>query len=492
MTGGATVTPLLRAPRRARLTTVALLACLAPFAASAQEALNVARVDSVIRAEMNQLRVPGAQLVVTQGDRVIYAKAYGISNVLTREPMTLEHRLRVGSITKMMTAITVLALAAQHRVELDAPVSRYIGGLAPAVGRVTLRQALSHSGGLNATLVFAPRSANHDEAALLAEVRSWNDSVLFTQPGEVISYSNYGLVLAGAVVAAVSGLPYADVVRQQVFQPAGMSHSAFRFPIDSTSGRLADGHVLTATREPQVVTPIVTDAAWWPAGYMYTTANDLARFAIMILNDGSLGGRRVLSPDVAALFHQSVVDEPIATDLGGNITRVGRYGFGINHLTWRGVRLLRHGGRLEGYGATLTLAPDQRVSVTILANRFNASLWGTAADVLAQLTPVDAGGAAPVPVALGAAERRQYVGRFLNSPFDELLVERGDRLIWSAVRIPGLVQELQGEVRKLSDETFEVLDANGGRIASFTFLRDAAGNVKYLARSDLRTLRRVP
>jgi CubicO group peptidase (beta-lactamase class C family) len=435
---------------------------------------------------MAQLQVPGVQLVVTQGDRVIYEKAFGVANVSTREPMTLEHRLRVGSITKMMTGMTVVTLAAQHKVNLDAPVSRYIR-VGPAVGRVTVRQALSHSGGLNATLVFVPRSDNRDEASLLAEIRKLSASDFFTEPGEVISYSNYGFMLAGEVAASVTGLPYADAVRRQLLDPVGMSHSGFRFPIDPASGKLADGHTLSV----QVVAPIRTDAAWWPAGYMYSTARDLAAFSIAVLNGGRVGGKQVLSGDAVAHFHESVVDEPLATDLGGSITRSARYGYGINHSRWRGVRLLTHAGRLEGYGSILTMAPDQKISVAVLTNRLNAYLWSPAADIIAQLATVGAQAAPAAPVTLTAAERRECEGHFVNHPFDETLAVRGDRLIWSAARSP-LSENREGEVRKLSDGTFEVLDKAGVRMAVFTLIRDARGRVKYLARPDLRTLSKVP
>lgn len=210
-------------------TIVTLLVSASLSALNAQNVLDPARVDSVVQAEMIRLSVPGAQVVVTLGDRVIYEKAFGVTNVSTREPMTLGHRLRVGSITKMMTGMTVLTLAAQHKVDLDASVSRYVSGLATTVGRVTVRQALSHSGGLNATLVFTPRSDNRQEESMLAEIRSLNDSALFTQPGEVISYSNYGLMLAGAVAASVSEIPYADAVQRQLLAPLTWHIQDFAF-----------------------------------------------------------------------------------------------------------------------------------------------------------------------------------------------------------------------------------------------------------------------
>lgn len=223
---------------------------------------------------------------------------------------------------------------------------------------------------------------------------------------------------------------------------------------------------------------------------MYATAGDLGRFAIAILNSGTIGAKRVISADAVALFHQGVVDEPIAVDLGEAITRSARYGFGITHSKWRGIRVLTHAGRLDGYGATLTLAPDQEVSVAILANRFDARLWNTTADILTQLTPVGTPIPSPVQVPLSATERSEYSGHFVNSPFDETLAVRGNKLIWNAAASP-VSEAREGEVRKLSNGTFEVLDEDGVRIAAFTFVRGANGRVRYLARSDLRTLAKV-
>ena len=119
-----------------------------PAAPPARAELDTAAIDRAVLDEMAATRTPGAAIAVVRDARVVYAKGYGVRSAETGEPVSAATLFRIGSTTKMVTGLTALALAADGRVDLRAPIARVAPGLAPALGRVTLDRLLTHRGGL--------------------------------------------------------------------------------------------------------------------------------------------------------------------------------------------------------------------------------------------------------------------------------------------------------------------------------------------------------
>src|SRR5947207_6840974 len=141
-----------------------------------------AALDRIATDELAKQKIPGMSVAVVKGDRVVYAKGFGVASTESRLPVTPDTLFRVGSMTKMFTATAAVLLSEQGRLRLDAPVGNYVHGLNPRVGRVTPHQLLSHTAGL---MDEAPAYGPHDEGALASRVASWDESVFFTRPGKV-------------------------------------------------------------------------------------------------------------------------------------------------------------------------------------------------------------------------------------------------------------------------------------------------------------------
>jgi len=270
---------------------------------------------------------------------------------------------RIGSISKSITAATLMALVQRGTLALDDPVVKYVpefaglGGGAPEAGAITLRQLASHTGGL-------AREPELEDAAA-GPIAGWEEKVLASipktalrsKPGAEFAYSNIGYGVLGLALSRAAHEPFTDLVRRLVFEPAGMSSSTFVVapPLDA---RLAAGYERDehgnvdggrAAREHAGRGYKV------PNGGVYSTVGDLGRF--MALMSGALGDGALNAASRAEMLTRQ-------TPAGGDA-----YGLGF-FLTAdaRGNRFVEHDGAVAGYTAQLVFHPESRIGVVLLRN----------------------------------------------------------------------------------------------------------------------------
>src|SRR5215471_4201706 len=272
-----------------------LAALLVVFPALAQD---FAALEQTARDELARAKVPGASIAIMRGDRVVYSKGIGVANVETNEAVRPEMDFRLGSTTKMLTATALVGLSLEDKIDLNAPIGKYLADLPRAISAITANQLLSHTAGIHDE---APMYGPHDESALGAGIRTWTDDWLFTKPGRIYSYSNPGYWMAGYLVEVLSGKPYADAMAERVFQPCGMKQTTLR-PLLAMTYPMAQGHEPSAGGKLEIPRPAADNAAGWPAGSVFSSAPELARFVIAFLNDGMLDGRRVLDTRIFSLM----------------------------------------------------------------------------------------------------------------------------------------------------------------------------------------------
>jgi CubicO group peptidase (beta-lactamase class C family) len=376
------------------------------FVAGAALALGQSRLDpaAIERVAMEELRAtntPGAAVAVIAGNRMLFAKGYGLASVESKDPVTPEMLFRLGSTTKMFTASTVGELALENKIDLNAPVGKYISGLDPAIARLTANQLMSHTSGLKDE---APMFGSHDETALGAGIHEWKASFLFTEPGKIYSYSNPGFWLAGYLAETVAAKPYADLVEERVFKPLGMSRSTFR-PTMAMTWPLAQGHEVRDGKAV-VIRPAADNAAGWPAGSMFSSAVDLSRFVLAFLDGGKLDGKQVLPRELIALMSSRHADVPGSA---------GGYGYGLSVSRERGVSWVQHGGSRAGYGSSIIMVPDQNFGVVIVANRSGESMPKTSAAIIEVFLDLEARKKDGIDLRpLTAADLTRYAGVYAN------------------------------------------------------------------------------
>jgi CubicO group peptidase (beta-lactamase class C family) len=363
-------------------------------------------LDRLGEAELARTKIPGLVMAVVKGDKVVYARGFGLANVETREPVTPDHLFRVGSTTKMMVAAAVVRLAELGKLKLDQPVAQYIPSIHPKLGAVTAEQLLSHTAGLwDRTLMYGP----HDDAALAANVSSWGEDIFFTEPNKVISYSNMGYVVAGRLVEAVAGKPFADAVAELVWQPVGMTRTTFR-PTLAMTYPLAQGHV-SEKGKTVIARPAADHAGYWPAGSMFTSANEFARFAIAFLNQD-----RGLSRALVAEL--SKPRWPIPGPVAGK-----SYALGLDVDESGATPLIGHGGSRMGYTSRVLMAPAYQLAVVTIGNLSGGDASTLCEKAMELLLPVKAPPRREGPPT--GANVAAYAGKYAQGP-NEIELVAGD------------------------------------------------------------------
>lgn len=359
--------PIRRVPRTAALATLVLLAARPAAAQSAPvsaipsapphdvRAL-AAALDSVLPATLQALRVPGAAVAVIEDGRVVLMRGYGYADLEARAPVTARTGFSTGSISKALTAWGVMRLVEQGRLELDAPVERYLTRWHlpesdfDASG-VTVRRLLSHTAGLSVSGYRGWDDADSVpslEASLAGRTNGAGSVRLVAAPGTAWAYSGGGYTLLQLLVEEVTGRVFADYMRDEVLRPLGMTESSFAL----TPEILAASAVPYDDLGEAMGTPRFAEQA---AAGLHTTIADLARFALALLPDGPAGG--VLR---AETLGSMLVPAP-ATE--------GRWGLGHAFSDFPdGVRRVGHDGGNRGWQASLWVGRETRDGIVVLTN----------------------------------------------------------------------------------------------------------------------------
>ena len=340
-------------------------------AAGAGGAIDFRELEKVVLAELKETDTPGAVCAIVSGDRIVYEKGFGVSDIETRAPVTRAMLFRTGSINKMLTAAVLVALADERKIALDEPLEESVPGLPPRLSQVTMTQLLSHTAGL---IDPARICCAQDESALSAQVRAYRDEdYFFTEPGRLFSYSNTGYIIAGFLIERLSGELYADAMQHRLFGPLGMTHTTYR-PTIAMTFPLSQGHDTEGKARPTVVRPSANNVGDWPAGFAYTTAGDLGRFAIALMNAGKIDGRQVLTSTLLETLSKPQVEVPFDWDLPKGFFEGAKYGHGFFIQKHRGLHILYHGGIINGFGAFMVLVPEKRFAVIVMGNKSGAVL----------------------------------------------------------------------------------------------------------------------
>jgi CubicO group peptidase (beta-lactamase class C family) len=305
--------------------------------------------------------------VLRRGD-VIKAEGYGLANVELMATSTRETVYEIGSITKPLTAAALLLLVEDGRVELDAPVERYVPGVPADWKGITLRQLLNHTGGIPRDPFPINRKTERLEYTRQDIFKLGSARPLLFRPGTRFEYSNLGYYLLGAVIEEASGMAYGDFMAARIFRPLGMQATRLNDYSVVTPGR-ARGHDwegelrLGAYQSP---------SSHAPAGGIISTVTDMARW------DAALSKGGLLKP---TSLEESW--SPARLSGGGRSS----YGLGWN-LDWvRGRRDISHRGSNSGFSSTLHRYVDDGLSVIVLANLAGADLERVARVVVGHFVP---------------------------------------------------------------------------------------------------------
>lgn len=354
--------------------------------------------ESRVPAKLREHTVAGATVAVIQNGRVVYSGGFGFAQAEPHTAVDPDRTLfRAASISKLFTFTALMQLVEQGRVDLDADINQYVERRDPETGNVLFRipdtfdQPIRVRDLLNHTPGFEDRSINlfADDPARAQTVREAIEILppdRVRPPGEQISYSNYGAILAGYIVEQVSGKKFEDYVEEHIFAPLAMDRSTFRQPIpDALARDLSGGFIYEgdapdpdaiknteSSLAPGDFTPQIFEIIQGtPAGGLSTTAHDMGRFIAAHLGQGQMpvppSGRsgKILLPATARLMHSNLF-RPHPDGNG--------FAHGFMELDSHGQRVIGHGGDTIFFHSLAGLLPETNIGFFIITNSTSGML----------------------------------------------------------------------------------------------------------------------
>lgn len=321
-------------------------------------------VTAEVKRFMSRYEAPSVSIAIMQNGELVLAEAFGLADVENFVPAEDETMYRIASVTKPMTAAAVLQLAESRRLDLDAPIQRYVEKFPAKYGAIAVRDLLRHTAGV--------RHFKEGEFATTRRCEQLEESLqIFAAdaiehaPRERVTYSTYGYVLLGLAVENVSGMKFGEYMKKHLFTPAGM-----------TSTRTDDYRALVPNRARGYMkseagsirnADLVDTSCRIPGGGLISTATDVARFGNALMTEKLLS-----RASVAMMTAPQVPAETVKRTLAFLKAPAGYeppgFGYGWAIGTPGNRTSVWHGGNQQGTTSMLYLIPEKRQVIAILSN----------------------------------------------------------------------------------------------------------------------------
>jgi serine beta-lactamase-like protein LACTB len=427
----------------------------------------VERLQALVEREVADKRLPALSIALIDDQRVVWAKGFGHRDRDGKVPATAETVYRVGSVSKLFTDVAVMRLVEEGKIDLDAPVTTYLPDFKPVNPfddkPITLRHLMAHRSGL----IREPPVGNYFDPTgptLAQTVASVNGIDLVYPPGKRTKYSNAAIGVVGYVLEKTQGEKFETYLKRTVLDPLGMSSSSFE-PTPATKKHLADA-VMWTYHGREFPAPTF-ELGMAPAGSMYSTVRDLAKFTSCLF----AGGKPLLKPETLAEMFRPQFAEPDA-----------KTGFGIGFMIGEleGHKQIGHGGAIYGFATELSALPEEKLGVVVVCSRdvANAVVDRIAERALRLMLAAKHGKELPsfeTPKPLPRERALQLAGRWRSKDrwfdltesagriwfysdrgnFRAELRALGDDLVADDVVVVGLKVEAKGDKLKLGDNVYE-------------------------------------
>ena len=473
--------------RLQRILTVVIASLAFPGAMMAQPLASHPRIreatallDKWLDAQRAYQRIPGLAGAIVHDQDVIWQGASGFANVERKIPASPTTLYSICSISKLFTSISILQLRDRGLVRLDDPVGKHlpwfnIKRTHPESGEIRVEGLLTHASGLPREAAFAYWSPPNFEFPTRQQIIDALSSEETLYPSETFfQYSNLGLTLAGEIVSAASGMPYADYVRANILSPLGLSDTYPEIPVQEQGRRMATGYGAWTRDGTRAALPLFTAKGIAPAAGYASSALDLARFASWQFRLLGKGGTEVLNANTLREMQRVHFVDPsweTTWGLGFSVTR------GPDNKTFVG-----HGGSCPGFQTQLVMQVDEQVAAIAMSNAMDVNAGALARgmyDIMAPAVKAALSDSARTIKPLDLALER-YLGTYANAWGGEREV-----IAWegglAAVGLPSDTP-LRGitRLRKVGDSTFRRVRTDGKLAEAWTFTVAPDGRVTAL------------
>jgi CubicO group peptidase (beta-lactamase class C family) len=328
--------------------------------------------DAIVTKAMADSKIPGLSVAIVRDGKVIYAKGFGYRDVENKLPVTTDTIFAIGSVSKSFTSLVFGTLNDEGKVEWDKPIRTYLPTFQIddpiATDHATARDLFSHRTGL----------AGHD---LLWYSSDFSREELFNRMKYLKSnkefrsgyqYCNLMVMTMGYLEGRVAGSSWESLVQGRIFEPLGMQKSNFSVNDSQKSADFSQPYSLKKDIVTKV--PFKNIDSIGPAGSINSSINDMSRYVILQLGDGTFNGKRIISQNNLKLVHTG---QTAMTNLPEFFTQNGlgplTYAMGWVDTTFRGHHMVWHNGGIDGFHSLVTMLPEDKIGVVLLSNLSNNS-----------------------------------------------------------------------------------------------------------------------
>lgn len=312
-------------------------------------------VDAFFGEFINE-KTPGGMVLVLQDGQIIHQAAYGLANLKKKTPLTVDHIMHLASMGKQMTAMSIMILAEQGKLDYDDPISKYIPEISQFGDEFTIRTVMQHTSGLpdygdgitESLMKRSDNPTNEDMIDVLSKKRK-----LLSAPGDAFYYSNAGYDMLGVLIERVSGESFPDFVKSNIFDPLGMTNT-FSLPNKKRRANPLVTISYTGSSDAPEAYPNDPLDDIYGSGSIYSTIGDMALYDEALYGDTLVSQKTVQ----AALKPATLNDGSLAP-----------YGFGVELEKWQKETYVAHSGAWLGFNNDYVRFPQRHFSVIVLLNR---------------------------------------------------------------------------------------------------------------------------
>lgn len=403
------------------------------------------RVDEYLNALVKQDRFSGAVLLARDG-KVLLSKGYGMANFEDETPNTPQTKFRLGSITKQFTAMATLILQERGKLSVQDSVCKYVENCPQSWQPITIHNLLTHTSGIpNLTSFPDFRKIKMFPSSPLEGIAIFKDKPLEFAPGEKFNYSNSGYMLLGYIVEQAAGQAYADFLRENIFQPLGMKNTDYDVNSAIVKHR-ASGYTRSANGIANA--DYINMTIPFAAGGLYSTVEDLY-----------LWDRAFYTEKLVSKKSLEAMNTPFKNG----------YGYGVGIGEQYGLKVIEHGGGIEGFSTDLARFPVENATVIVLSNIDSANTGGVAKHLGGILLSDKI--SMPTVINVSPQVLQQYEGRYQvadNAPTEDISVD-GNHL---NIKVS---DGNEVNIVPVAKDEFVMEDDFAGH---FIFHRDQSGNVE--------------
>lgn len=420
-----------------------------PFASA------IVALEKWIAQEVADKKLPALSIALVDDQTLIWSRGFGYADPTAKTEATAKTLYRVGSVSKPFTTLLLMILVEMGLIDLDVPVQRYLPEFQPKNPHgkaITLRQMVSHRSGL---VRESPVGNYFDdsEPSIADTVKSLNGTSLVFAPQSTTSYSNAAIATVGHVIERVAKQPFAKAMEEKILAPLGMTDSSFD-PRPELRKRLAKATMWTYHgREFPAPT---WEFGMSPAGNLYSTADDMAKFLSFLFAGGTGPTGPILKKQTLEKTWEIQFEQKKAKEGFG-------LGFYVSQLD--GKRRIGHGGAVYGFATQMSALPDDKLGVIVVASRdvVNGVISRIAEVALRHMLAVRA--QRPLPAIdrtepLDPAEARKLVGTYKSDKKGFELRESGGKLFFLS-NLGGALLELR---RRGKDLMIDDPQAHGAKL----------------------------